>query len=164
MKQWWMLIAALAALSAVSCTKSPQEKAREQLVGELGVVWAPGDFLEAAKNGNDVIVGLFLDGGIDSEAEDAEGRTALILATEAGHASTVTVLLDKGADVNNTNNDGKTALILACEQNQTGPMLALLAKGADVNKKAPDGTTALSAAEKRGDTETVKLLKQHGAT
>jgi ankyrin repeat protein len=163
MTQWRMLIVALVALSVVGCTKDPQETARERLVGELGVVWAPGNFLEAAKNGNNVIVGLFLDAGIDSETEDAEGNTAVILATQAGHAGTVAVLLVKGADANNTNNDGKTALILACEENQTGPMLALLEKGADVNVKAPDGTTALSAAEKRGDTETVQLLKTHGA-
>lgn len=157
-------VLAVVAISLVGCTESPQDQAREKLVGEMGVIWSQEKFLEAAKNGNDMIAGLFLEGGMDSEVEDAEGRTALILATEEGHASTVTMLLDKGADGNNTDNDGKTALILAVEQDQPGVLLALLAKGVDVNAKAADGTTALSAAQQRGQTETVKLLESHGAT
>jgi len=158
------LILALLTLSVIGCSKNPQDEARDKLVGKLGVAWTPEEFLEAAKNGNNEVVGLFLDGGIDSEAEDAAGRTALILATQGGHASTVTTLLDKGAAPNDTDNDGKTALIWACEQNQSAVLLVLLAKGVDVNVKATDGTTALLAAEKRGDAETAKLLKEHGAT
>ena len=40
---------------------------------------------------------------------------------------------------------------------------ALLDKGADVNIKANDGATALSWALKKGNTNTVALLKKAGA-
>ena len=39
---------------------------------------------------------------------------------------------------------------------------ALLDKGADVNIKAEDGSTALSWSLKKGNTETVALLKKAG--
>ena len=149
---------------AVACSKSPQEQARDKLVGQMGVPWAPGNFLEAAKNGQSSVVGLFLDAGIDSETADDKGRTALILATQQGHADTVKILLAKGADPNNIDHDGKTALIWACEEDQVAVVLVLLEKGVNVNAKANDGTTALSAANKRGDAELAKALVANGAT
>ncbi len=39
----------------------------------------------------------------------------------------------------------------------------LLQKGADVHVKDQDGWTALKRAQKRGATEIVQLLKEHGA-
>jgi ankyrin repeat protein len=158
------LLVALLTLSAVACSKGPQEQAREKLVAQMGVPWAPGNFLEAAKNGKDDVVALFLDGGIDSESADEQGRTALILATRENHPSTVQTLLQKGADPNNIDHDGKTALIWACEDDHVAVVLVLLKKGINVNAKANDGTTALSAATKQGDAELAKLLVAGGAT
>jgi len=164
MTYWRLAFLGLITFSAVACTKGPQEQARDKLVGEMGVPWAPGNFLEAAKNGKNDVVTLFLVGGIDSETTDGQGLTALILATHQGHADTVKVLLDNGADPNHTDTSGKTALIWACEDDHVGVAMALLAKGVNVNVKAVDGTTALSAANKRGDADLAKLLATNGAT
>src|SRR5262249_23252246 len=135
-----LLVMAGLTLSAVGCSKSPQEQARDKLVGQMGVPWAPGNFLQAAENGKDDVVALFLDGGIDSETADGTGKTALILATQQNHVSTVKLLLDKGADPNNIDHNGKTALIWACEEDLPTVVLALLAKGVKVSVKANDGT------------------------
>ena len=155
----------LLALTVVlaSCSKSPQEQARNKLVGEMGVVWAPGNFLDAAKNGKSDVVGLFLQAGMDSETADEQGRTALILAATAGHTATVKTLIANGADVKDTDKQGKTALIWAAELDQIPAVQALLVNGADVNHAANDGTTALAAAKNKGDAELVALLEKAGA-
>ena len=161
---WRTLVVVSLTLSAVACSKGPQEQARDKLVGQMGVPWAAGNFLEAARNGKDDVVALFLDGGIDSETADEQGRTALILATRENHPGTVQTLLQKGADPNNIDHDGKTALIWACEGDHIAVVLVLLKKGTNVTAIANDGTTALSAANKQGDAELVKLLVAAGAT
>lgn len=145
------------------CSKSPQEQARNKLVGAMGVVWAPGNFLDAAKNGKSDVVGLFLQGGMDSETADDQGKTALILAAAEGHTATVKTLLANGADVKNTDKQGKTALIWAAEWDHIPAVQALLVNGADVNHQANDGATALAAAKTKGDAELVALLEKAGA-
>jgi ankyrin repeat protein len=145
------------------CSKSPQEQAREKLVGQMGVVWAPGNFLDAAKNGQANVVGLFLQAGMDSETADDQGKTALILAASAGHTATVKTLLANGADANNTDKQGKSALIWAAEWDQIPAAQALLMNAADVNHKANDGLTALAAAQTKNDPQLVALLEKAGA-
>lgn len=159
-----ILVAAVVALSLAACSQSPQEQARNRLVGEMGVVWAPGNFLEAAKNGKDNVVALFLDAGIDSETADTTGKTALILAAQQGHTSTAKTLLDRGADPNNSDKDGRTALIWASQEDHIDTVLLLLSRGVKVNQKANDGTTALAAAQKAGDADLIKALQTGGAT
>jgi ankyrin repeat protein len=154
----------LLTLCIVACSKSPQEQARNRLVGERGVEWAPGNFLDAAKNGKDNVVALFLQAGMDSETADSTGKTALILAAQQGHTSTVKALLDNGADPNNSDQDGKTALIWGSLEDHIDTVLLLLGRGAKVNLKANDGTTALSAARARGDADLVKALEAGGAS
>ena len=158
-------VVGLLALAAVlgGCSKSPQEQARNKLVGEMGVVWAPGNFLDAAKNGKSDVVGLFQQAGMDSETTDDQGRTALILAAAEGHTATVKTLIANGADVKNTDKHGKTALIWAAEWDHIPAVQALLENGADVNHKGNDGTTALVAAKAKGDAELVALLEKAGA-
>ena len=156
-----LLFALVAALAG--CSKSPQEQAHNKLVGEMGVVWAPANFLEAAKNGKSDVVGLFLQAGMDSETADEQGRTALILAASAGHTATVKTLLANGADANNSDKLGKSAVIWAAETDQVPAVQALLTNGADVNHKGNDGSTALAAAKNKGDAQLVALLEKAGA-
>jgi ankyrin repeat protein len=158
-----VVLLALGAAAFGACSKSPQEQARNKLVGEMGVVWAPGNFLDAAKNGKSDVVGLFLQGGMDSETADDQGKTALIWAAAAGHTATVKTLLANGADPKNTDKQGKSALIWAAEWDHIPAVQALLMSGADVNHKANDGTTALAAAKNKGDAQLVALLERAGA-
>ena len=52
-------------------------------------------------------------------AKDKYGKTALMLASEKGHADAVKALLAAGANVNARDKDGRTALSLATENGHT---------------------------------------------
>jgi ankyrin repeat protein len=158
-----IVMAGLMLLMAAGCQQDPQKQAYDELVGKKGVVWAPGNFLEAAKNGQTDVVVLFLRAGMDSETADQQGKTALIWAATQGHADTVKALVANGAQLNNTDNQGQTALMSAVRWDHIDCALALLAKGADVNAKAVDGSTALSIAKAKGNTDLVKVLQDAGA-
>lgn len=54
-------------------------------------------FLDAAKNGKDDAVKKYIASGVDIEAKDDAGRTALYLASSKSHTSTVKLLLELGA-------------------------------------------------------------------
>lgn len=74
---------------------------------------ATGLLIEAAARGHDEIVAALLSSGADGNAKDeATGDTALHVAINEGHASTVWALLDKGnVDVTLKNDEGHTALV-----------------------------------------------------
>ena len=58
----------------------------------------------------------FIQAGFDVNAQKDEGRTALHLASEFGHAEVITVLLTAGADKRIRNRNGKTPHNLAKNQ------------------------------------------------
>jgi ankyrin repeat protein len=160
----YVVVLGLALLTVVTgCSKSPQDEAREKLVGEMGVPWSKEEFIQAAMTGHPNVVGLFLTAGMDPDTTDDSGKTALIWAARNGHADTVKVLLDNNADANMIDKEGKTALIWAAAGDNIACVQALLAKGANVNVKALDGSTASSLAKQKGNTELVKLFETAGA-
>ena len=141
---------------------------------------------------SDNIEGLkLLENGVDINATDKEGWTALIHASKNGYLEMVKLLVENGADVNIKNNEGKTALEYASDKgyleivkylkmkdinyksetdlikfsysrNLEG-VKYLIEKGEDVNAKDKDGRTALIHASKNGYLEMVKLLVKNGA-
>ena len=63
---------------------------------------------------SDNIEGLkLLENGVDINATDKEGWTALMDASNKGYLKRVQFLVENGADINIKNNEGKTALDLA---------------------------------------------------
>ena len=146
-------------------------------------------FVSAARDGDLAAMQKLLARGVDVNAKDNSGGTALywasfdhldivralldrgadvnadtplVVASFGGHLDIVRALLDKGADVNaKDSRDGGTALMAASAQGHLDVVQALLEKGADVNAKGNDGTTALSVAKDDG----VKaVLTEAGAT
>jgi len=59
------------------------------------------------------VVRLLVERGADVNAQDEEGRIALIHATEGGNTEVVQILLDKGADRSVKDRNGHTALMIA---------------------------------------------------
>ncbi len=57
-----------------------------------------------------MIVRELIKRGVDVNAKDADGNTALLLAVRQGHSRVVPLLLAKGADVNAHSKSGDTAL------------------------------------------------------
>ena len=66
--------------------------------------------IDVAKVGNTGMVQRLLNQGIDVNAKDEFGDTALMYASAGGHAETVELLLSRAADVNARNVGKSTAL------------------------------------------------------
>jgi hypothetical protein len=66
--------------------------------------------LEAAKKGQTDVVRRLLENGVDANAKEKDGTTALMLAAGMGHLAVIRLLLENGADVHSMNDQGVTAL------------------------------------------------------
>lgn len=136
----------------------------KKMLAQKGINYTLDDFMKSADSGNNLVVKLFIDSGINVNEKDDNGRTALMYASQkTGHASTVQLLLDNGADVNEKDKDGVTALIAALFLQLTDTVQILIEKGADVNVKEKTGFTPLMLASSLGSTETIKFLLAKGS-
>ena len=117
----------------------------------------------ALKQGDEETIIMFLERGIDINAKDNLGKTALHHATERGDMDIITLLLDRGADIHVIDNYGRTALHYAARMGDKDIITLLLDKGADIHAKNNYGDTALHKATERGDKDMVALLLDRGA-
>ena len=100
--------------------------------------------------------------GLDVNARDRYGRTALMEAIYAGHTDAVETLLKLGADVNARDDNGWTPLMEAASKGRSCAVKLLLAYGADTNAVCKNGRTALKVAP-RANAEIKRRLKQAAA-
>jgi ankyrin repeat protein len=103
------------------------------------------------------ILGRLLDAGVDINAQDGDGRTALAMAIGECTTEVLQFLLARGADPNLGNplihglwNDGTSAEDLE----------ALIAAGANPRIQESEGMTALEWAEDGGDEDLIRVLKR----
>jgi hypothetical protein len=96
--------------------------------------------------------------GVDVNAKNANGSTALMLAAQEGRLTVVAFLLSAKADVNLKAASGNTALLLAAQEGHADVVQALIAAGADVNAKRGGGVTALMMAAQNGHVAVVQAL------
>ena len=89
--------------------------------------------------------------------------TALIAASENGHADVVAELIRAGAELNETTTGHWSALALAATRGHFDVVKVLLEAGADPNVETKLGDTALSLAMKNGHRRVAALLEQRGA-
>lgn len=106
---------------------------------------------------------FLLNYGVDVNAKDTLGNTALITAVKYNRKEAVEFLVEKDADINLQDSNGNTALILACANSKNMATEMLLNHFADVNIKNNKGATALLTAISTGNLEAVKALVAHGA-
>lgn len=138
------------------CGKSAdQAKAR---LAKANQSFTPDDFVRAAGQGDVDLLGLFLQAGMDKNAQNARGKTALMQASEAGHKKVVKALLQYGVKTELTDADGSTALILAAGNDHHECVRALIDAAADVNAKNAKGWTALAMAAYRGHAKSTEVL------
>ena len=69
---------------------------------QKGYTYNESSFVECAKKGDIGAVKLFMAEGMDINATDEKGQTAIMRAAEYQRTKVVTLLLEKGADVNFT--------------------------------------------------------------
>lgn len=134
------------------------------LLSAVCLIAASSDALaEAARAKDSMSLRALLERGVDVNAPQADGMTALHWAAYQDDLKTVELLLHAGADVKAANRYGVTPLSLACT-NGNGAMVAMLIEaGADPNTALPGGETALMTAARTGKAEAVKALLARGA-
>jgi ankyrin repeat protein len=136
-------------------------QSREQAVQELeklNVKFTPDDFVQSAEKGDLKAIQLFLNAGIDCNAQSTTGFTALMAAARNGRIDVVNKLLDQKVNVDAQGKQGVTALMLAAENNQVEIVNLLLKKNADPNLEDQTGWTALMKAVYQGNTGCVESL------
>ncbi|QSS55806.1 hypothetical protein I7I53_03791 [Histoplasma capsulatum var. duboisii H88] len=95
--------------------------------------------------------------------DDSEGKMALHLSAENGHANIVRCLLDFGSDINKRDGSGASALHYAAGTGNVDVISILLERGADGNIMDLQGRTPLHIAAERGHEAAVTILIQSGA-
>jgi ankyrin repeat protein len=112
----------------------------------------------AALDGHEKIVKLYLAAGVDKNACDGCGRSALYLAS-GYHSKIMKLLTTAGADINSQDVDCQTPLMRAADKGHKEGVEILLKEGSiDIDHEDMDGETALSLAEQSGHEEIVALL------
>jgi len=109
------------------------------------------------------ITRLLIEQGIDVNAKNTSGETALYAAAERGHEGVARLLLKMGADIQAKAQHERTALHQAAESGHEAVVRMLLEKGADIEAKDWYGGTALHGAAESGHEAVVRLLLKAGA-
>jgi ankyrin repeat protein len=105
------------------------------------------DFFPAAEMGDNNIISDLILLGINVNASDANGNSALHLAVLNNHFSTVELLLQNGAEINSTNSNQNTPLHLAVQKGFREIVEQLVLGGADGNAANSDGKSPLQIVE-----------------
>lgn len=120
---------------------------------------------DAVMRGDSSRVRLLIKQGLDVNAAQPDGMTALHWAAQRGDVSGAQMLVYAGARVDAvTRNGNYTPLHLAARNGRSAVVKALLAAGADVNAVTTTGAvSALHFASSNGDALTVAALLDKGA-
>jgi ankyrin repeat protein len=153
-KTVWLTI--LVAAFLFGCGQSKQQAIDE--LAKLNVKFTSDDFVQSAEKGDLKAIQLFLNAGIDCNAQSAAGSTALMAASKYGRIEVVNKLLDAKVNLDAQGKQGVTALMLAAENNQVEIVKLLLKKNADPNIEDQTAWTALMKAVYQGSAGCVEAL------
>ena len=118
---------------------------------------------ELARKGDRAAVSRLLQqDGVDVDAAQVDGTTALHWAAYGDDADLAELLLDAGADPDAVNRNGSTPLALACANASTAVVARLLEAGADP-LLAPTGEPPILTCSRTGRAAAVRALLAHGA-
>ena len=120
---------------------------------------------EAAFNGDIDTVRAALDDNVDSNSQDTErGSTLLMLAAFNGHADVLELLVKRGSELDTQDIAGRTALMYCASGTNIDAVKVLLEAGANVNvTDKEEHFTALMFAAAEGQAEIVKLLLDYNS-
>lgn len=115
--------------------------------------------MAASKNrkGYNCVKLLLDEEGIDVNATDSQGNTALFYAIKKSRGSITELLLERGCRTT-MRDDGPVVLVQAAEQGHKDIVNFLLDKGDSTETAASNGRTALSAAASSGHKDIVEML------
>ncbi|MGE5238715.1 MAG: ankyrin repeat domain-containing protein [Chloroflexota bacterium] len=101
--------------------------------------------------------------GADVNGTNADGWSALMVASSKGRKDLVKLLLDRGARANAKTPQGQTPIMFAVHWGHEDVVKLLLDRGAEVDAQMTDGWTALIDAAQMDKVAVAKLLIEHGA-
>ena len=139
-----VLIFSLASIGAASADQPPDP--------------AHNRLLSAAANNDTAALRGLLAAGVDIEARDARGRTALLVATHHDAVESAALLIAAGADVNAMDDIDDSPYLYAGAEGRLEILRLTLVNGADLGSVNRYGGTALIPAAHHGHVETVRLL------
>lgn len=162
----FLLICSLLLVGSCTATdrgpSSPDDAKR--LLRMQGYDFNEKSFFAAAKAHDFTALDWFFDAGINANAQDSDGRTALISAAARGDLEALNALLSHNVDMNVRDKEGYTALAHAVEARYSEIQDALLNKpGLDANVGTLKGQPILLAYVWREDKERVQKLLASGA-
>ncbi len=124
----------------------------------------------AASGGNEDVINLLLDKGLDINRQTPDGWTPLFVAARDGRPEAAKLLIFRGANQNLQTDKGATPLIMALTQKfpseaaRTDLVTYMLKRGADPKLTTADGLDALFyAASYQKSPQLTELLLEHGA-
>jgi ankyrin repeat protein len=118
---------------------------------------------EASEKGNLKRLKTLIQDGIDVNARDMYGNTALMWVAMNGHSACIPVLIEADADVNAHTMGGYTALICAAMMGRSVCIPMLIEAGADVNAVNIDNNTALLCSIRYNNSACISILIKAGA-
>ena len=119
--------------------------------------------VEAAKNGNTDAVRALLQEGVDVNAAEGDGTSALHWVAYRDDLESAELLIRSGADPSAANDLGVTPLWLAAENGSAAMVERLLRAGADPNAALLSGETVVMRAARSGNPDVVESLLIKGA-
>ena len=120
----------------------------------------PGLLIAAREQSSKVVRVLAEQPGIELDALNPAGESALMMAAIKGDLKGATVLLNRGAKVNQA---GWSALHYAASGPEPKLVALLLERGAAIDAGSPNGTTPLMMAAQYGSEDGVRALLARGA-
>ena len=121
-------------------------------------------FISVDGNCREVILQSLIDQGVDVNAKNKKGCTALMLASMKGNINDMNVLITAGADQTIKDADGDTWIHYAVHGDCRKDVLqAMIDLGADVNAANNRNTTALMLACMKSNVDAINVLLSAGA-
>lgn len=122
---------------------------------------AVNQFLQAAEVGDLAQLRTLLATGVDINATNRQGRTAITLASLKQHYDCVEYLIEAGADINKQDQTCFNPFLLACLNNDLRLLRIVLKADPDLNRLSRFGGVGLTPACEKGHLEIVRELLLH---
>lgn len=120
--------------------------------------------ISVAAEGDTKTVLELVEGGVDIDATNNQGVTAIMAATQKNNVDTVKALIEKGADINIRNHNKDNVLLYAGAEGLLEIVKLAVQAGADTTITNRYGGTALIPASDRGHVDIVKELLTNSDT